>query len=389
MFKKLLTFAAAFALTVSGYVAAVELRADHPDTYVVKKGDTLWDIAKRFLSEPWLWPEIWQANPQIENPHLIYPGDEISLAYLSGRPVLNVKKLSPEVRREKLDAIQTVPLADIESFLRRYHIMSEEEKDALPYVLGVEEGRLYGTSGYMVYARGGNLQEGDKVAIARPTVRYAKHPHPHTGYPRLRRDEWTMQHGLRPKPSGMEWAYYAASDNGFEVLGWELVELTEGTVTRSGDPSSILLSAQGVEVQKGDVILPKNEHPFDLTFMPHAPRSIPEHLRIMAMTDRVQYGGRNDVIALSAGSEDGIDNGTVFSIYSPGEVVRDEVRHKQRLVSSMPSRKVELPADFVGHAMVFKTFDKVSYALIMDGIRPAQLEDELRAPVRLQQVAQR
>lgn len=383
MFKKFLTFAAAFALTISGYVAAVDLRADHPDTYVVKKGDTLWDIAKRFLDEPWLWPEIWQANPQIDNPHLIYPGDEISLAYLSGRPVLNVKKLSPQVRRQQLDAINTVPLADIESFLRRYHIMSEEEKDALPYVLGVEEGRMYATSGFLVHVRGGDFKEGDKVAIARPTVRYAIHPQPNTAFPRIRRDEWTMQHGARPKTSGIEWAYYAASDNGFEVLGWELIEITQGTVTRSGDPSSILLSAQGIEVQKGDVILPIDDQPFDLTFMPHAPRSIPEHLRIMALTDRIQYGGRNDVIALSAGSDDGIDNGTVFSIYHPGEVLRDDIRHKQRLVASLPSNKVEMPADFVGHVMVFRTFDKVSYGLIMDGIRPAQLNDELRAPARL------
>ena len=383
MLKKLLTFVAAFALTISGYVAAVDLRADHPDIYVVKKGDTLWDIAKRFLNEPWLWPEIWQANPQIENPHLIYPGDEISLAYLSGKPVLNVTKRSPEVRRSKIDAINTIPLAEIEGFLKRYHIMSEEEKDALPYVMGVEEDRLYASSGHLVYVRGGNFKEGDRVAIARPTVRYAIHPQPATAYPRIRRDECNMRDGLRPKTSGIEWAYYAASDNGFEVLGWEMVEITEGRVTRGGDPSSILLSAQGIEVQKGDVILPKDDHPYDLTFQPHAPKSIPEHLRIMAMTDRVEYGGRRDVVALSAGSNDGIDNGTVFSIYHPGPVVRDDVRHKQRLAASLPGNKVQLPADFVGHVMIFRTFDKVSYGLIMDGIRPAQMEDELRAPVKL------
>lgn len=383
MFKKLLTFAAALLLTLCGYATAVDLRADHPDIYVVKKGDTLWDIAARFLSEPWLWPEIWQANPQIENPHLIYPGDEISLAYLSGRPVLQVTKRSPEIRRTALDPIDSVPLSDIEGHLKRAHVLSEEEKDHLPYVVGLEEGRLRSTSGQLVYIRGGDFKSGDRVALARPTVRYAIHPHPATDFPRIRRDEWTAADGIRPRISGIEWAYYAASDNGFDVLGWELIEFAEGTVIQEGDVSSVLLSAEGSEAKTGDLILPIDDEPFDLRFQPHAPKSIPDHLRILAITDRHQYAGPRDVIALSAGSNDGIDNGTVFSIYRPGEVVRDEVKNGNRLIASLPSRKVQLPGDFVGHVMVFRTFDKVSYGLIMDGIRPARLEDELRAPERL------
>src|SRR5215207_3638832 len=87
MLKKLLAVSAATLLTLASYVAAVELRADHPDTYTVQRGDTLWDIASRFLGEPWLWPEIWQANPQVENPHLIYPGDVLSLVYIDGNRI--------------------------------------------------------------------------------------------------------------------------------------------------------------------------------------------------------------------------------------------------------------------------------------------------------------
>jgi hypothetical protein len=382
MLKKLLTVVAAAALTFGGWVAAVELRADHPDTYVVKKGDTLWDIAARFLDEPWLWPEIWQANPQIENPHLIYPGDVISLAYLSGKPSISVTKRSPEVRRTAVDPIETVPLSEIEGFLKRSHVFDEEPKN-LPYVLALEENRLRSSSGQLVYVRGGDFEPGQQVAFARPTVRYAIHPQPNTDYPRIKRDPWSARDGLTPQTSGIEWAYYAASDNGFEVLGWEVIEVASGMVTRSGDPASVLISAEGHEVKAGDLVMPKNSLPHDLTFRPHAPKSVPEHLRILAITDRGMYGGPRDVIAISGGARDGIDNGTVFAIYHPGDVVLDDIKHKQRLAARLPSNKVQLPADFVGHVMVFRTFDKVSYGLVMDGIRPVRIEDSLRSPNRL------
>ncbi len=384
MLKKLLTVVAVAALTFGSWVMAVELRADHPDTYVVQKGDTLWDIAGRFLNEPWLWPEIWQANPQIANPHLIYPGDVISLAYLAGgRPTLGISKRSPQIRREQIEAIQAVPLSEVEGFLKRAHVLEDGEQEDLPYVVGLEEGRLRSASGQLAYVRGGDYAAGDKVSFVRPTVRFARHPHPATDFPRLKRDPWSARDGLSPQTSGIEWAYYAASDNGFEVLGYEVIEIATGTVMRAGDPSSILLSAEGSEVKAGDLVMPFDDMPFDLSFMPHPPKSMPEHLRILAMTDRGLYGGPRDVVAISAGARDGIDNGTVFAIYHPGEVVHDDIKHGNRLVASLPKNKVQLPDDFVGHVMVFRTFDKVSYGLIMDGIRQARLEDELRAPGRL------
>jgi hypothetical protein len=372
MLKKLLTVVAAAALTFGGWVMAVELRADHPDTYVVKKGDTLWDIAARFLNEPWLWPEIWQANPQIANPHLIYPGDVISLAYLSGgQPSLGISKRSPQVRREQIEPVQAVPLSEIEGFLTRTRVLDDGAQDELPYVVGLEEGRLRSASGQLVYLRGGDFSRGDKVAFVRPSVRFAVHPQPATSFPRLKRDPWNARDGLNSQTSGIE------------VLGWEVIEVARGVVTRSGDPSSALISAEGMEVRAGDLVLPAEDMPFDLSFMPHPPKAMPEHLRILAVTDRAVYAGPRDVVAISAGARDGIDNGTVFAIYHPGETIKDDVRHGNRLAASLPKNQVQMPDDFVGHVMVFRTFDKVSYGLIMDGIRSARLEDELRAPGQL------
>ena len=384
MLKKLLTLCAATLLTLASVGAAVELSDDHPDTYVVQRGDTLWDIAGRFLDSPWLWPEIWQANPQIENPHLIYPGDVLSLAYLGGRQVLQVTRRSPEVRRSALDAIPAIPLSDIEAFLKRLHVLDREDYERLPYVVGLEENRLRSAAGQVAYVRGlRGAEPGQMFAVVRPTVRYAVHPHPATDEPRLRRDPWTAGEGARTYESGRVWAYFAASDNGFEILGYEVVEIAAGQLTRDGDPGTLLLANDGREVKTGDLLLPIDPMPFDLTFHPHAPDHIPADMRVLAVADGVFYGGPRDVVALSAGARDGVENGQVYAIYHPGDRIRDEVRHPNRISGNLPSRKVQLPDEFVGHVMVFRTFDKVSYGLIMDGIRPARIEDVLRHPVDL------
>src|SRR5207342_3620146 len=145
MFKRLRTVCAVACLTVATYAAAVEMRGDHPDTYVVKKGDTLWDIAGRFLKRPWLWPEVWQANPQIQNPHLIYPGDVISLAYLDRVAV------QPGARAEA--PITGVPLSEVAPFLK--NIRAVDDFHDYPYVVGLE-----------------GVAPGTRYAVVRPTVEY-------------------------------------------------------------------------------------------------------------------------------------------------------------------------------------------------------------------------
>jgi hypothetical protein len=383
MFKKLLAVCAATLLTVATYAAAVELREDHPDTYVVQKGDTLWDIAARFLNEPWLWPEIWQANPQVENPHLIYPGDVLSLAYLGdGRPSLAVKR-SPEVRRTRDDAIDAIPLSEIEPFLRSTHVLSEDEYKGLPYVVGLEEGRLRAAEGQVAYVRGAEFSPGQRWAVVRPTVRFAIDADPedpedvHTF-----RDDWDATNGVRPQKVGVQWARHIGDGDGYQVLGYEVVEMAQGVVTVEGDPGTLLITPGGRDVAVGDLLLPYDPHPYDLTFYPHARDGVPPYFRVLAMTDRLEYGGPRDVVALSAGARDGVENGQVYSIWRPGELVRDEIAHKPRFAANLKKNKVRLPDEFVGHVMVFRTFEKVSYGLVMDGIRPTKIEDELKPPVR-------
>jgi hypothetical protein len=379
MLKKLLAVSAAMLLTLASYVAAVELRDDHPDTYVVQKGDTLWDIAARFLNEPWLWPEIWQANPQVENPHLIYPGDVLSLAYLGGRPTL-VRK-SPAVRRLD-DPIDAIPLAEIEPFLRKAHVLDEDAYKSMPYVVGLEEGRLRGAEGQLAYARGADFVPGQTWAIVRPTLVYSGHVHRAGREAELRREDWNAETGHDARGLGFEWAYHIPNDHPYVVLGYEVLEMTQAVVTREGDPATLLITPGGREAKVGDLLMPYDPQPYDLTFYPHAMEQVPADLRILAQTDRVNYGGPRDVIAISAGAAEGVENGHVFAIYRPGDLVEDRVAFKQPINRKLRKNKVQLPDEFVGHVMVFRTFDHVSYGLIMDAIKPAKLNDRLKSPLR-------
>ena len=352
-------------LTIATYAMAADIRGDHPDTYVVQKGDTLWDIAGRFLEKPWLWPEIWQANPQVANPHLIYPGDVLSLVYLDGEP--RVTATGPRVG----EAINTIPLADIEPFLKQFTVVDEVE--SLPYVVGLEEERLYSTAGQLVYVRGlGGAQPGQIVDIARPVNLFGagKGRHGPGLSPLDFRGDIGHSHWVAP-PAG----YREATG---VKLGYELQIHATGEVTQvQGDTAVVVLRDEGREIRVGDRVLMPEAQPYDLQFMPRAPDVIPGHGRILAVADGIQAGPRV-VVALNLGARDGIRNGHVFSVWHDAPDRGDLVRNKVHVIDH--AGKLDMPDDFLGHLMVFRTFDKVSYALVMDGIRPIRQGDILKHP---------
>ena len=171
MLKRTLAVLAGILFSASVFALdADDLRPDHPDSYTVVQGDTLWDIAGRFLNNPWQWPEIWQANDQIKNPHLIYPGDVISLIYVDGKPMLtrglagqrpSNEKLSPRVRdMGGRRAVGPIPLDELRPFLEHTRVLTEADADALPYVVGNEETRLRTTDLGLVYVRGIDARPG-------------------------------------------------------------------------------------------------------------------------------------------------------------------------------------------------------------------------------------
>ena len=371
MLKQLRTVAAVAMLTVTTYAVAVEMNGTHPDTYVVRKGDTLWDISARFLKKPWLWPEIWQANPQVKNPHLIYPGDVLSLAYLD--------RVTAQAGPRQEAPITGVPLSDVEPFLRNLNVVDSFED--LPYVVGLEDNRLRASSGQKAYVVGLDAaQPGQRYMVVRPTVRFAQ-PKP---------TEDLDSRGKVTPGSGNLWSSYVATSDRTEVLGYELAKVNVGTLTQvaSGDveASTLQLEDSGSEVRRGDRLMPVQINPYDLQFIPHAPATAtaPGQLRVLAVTDTFTSGGPRDVIAISGGAREGINNGTVFSIWRNGSHVSDRMHSpgSSRADDAMKAGagRVSLPDEYAAHAMVFRTFDKVSYALIMEGTKPARLGYELKHP---------
>ena len=364
-------------LVVGTYAASAQLREGHPDTYVVKRGDTLWDIAGRFLQKPWLWPEIWQANPQIKNPHLIYPGDVISLAYLDRVGV------TPGPRDEA--PINAVPLSEVEAYLRDLRVVQSFRE--LPYVVGIEEDRTRYTRGRMVYVKGlEGASVGQRYAIVRPTVRYV----------RLKEARGTESNQVRDYDYrgrhvpgyGWGWSESSANETG-EELGHELYKVNAGAVTRlpEGDVevTTVLLDSQEVEVRVGDRLIPVDAQPYDLQFFPHPPKQAidPDRVRVLAVANSLTSGGTRDVVAISAGSADGIDNGTVLSLWRQGSNVVDRVESSilSRGEESVPrGQRVRLPDEYASHVMIFRTFENVSYGLIMESAAPTRVGYRARHP---------
>ncbi len=378
--RGLRTMLAAALLTVATYAAAVELRGDHPDSYVVKRGDTLWDISARFLKKPWLWPEIWQANPQIKNPHLIYPGDVISLAYLdrvAARVQAGERTASP---------VNAVPLEEIEPFLRDTRMVSSV--DNLPYVVGLEENRLRAVRGHVAYVKGlEGVAPGQRYLVVRPEKRYRIVERAGLCCDLFQSQDLDARG--RPGPDdGTLWSNAVFPSKNTEFMGYELVTQTTGTVTRGEvggiQASTLLLDNEGRDVRVGDRLVPVEAQPYDLQFFPHPPRQQAKYgrLTVMSVADRYTTGGTRDVIAISGGAREGIDNGTVFSLWRRGDSVSDRVKDGLDRDEDVTlfENKVRLPDEFAGHAMVFRTFDNVSYALVMSSIKPVRVGYELKHP---------
>ena len=392
MLKKALSIVAALLFTASVSAAGPEVRTDHPDSYVVVKGDTLWDISGKFLKNPWYWPEIWQANPQIENPHLIYPGDVISLVYIDGEPRLLVNgsppsesDVGPKIREENQeDAIPPLPLSEIRSFLTRPRILSDEEIESAPYITAVEENRVIASNRQVIYARRmpGDIAVGQKWVVVRPTVVYSemsdgwlwnKDKH-------YEATPWSASDQFHWTPG--QWYYDSRSD----VLAREVVEIGIAAVTVIGDPATLYVTYTDIELRKGDLLLPKDTSPLPLNFYPHAPKGVPENTRVIGIAGEFDYGGPGNVVVISKGAQDGIEVGEVYSLYQPGETVVDEVAYppgSSRALFNPRDKLVTLPDEFVGHTMIFRTFDRISYGLVVNGVKVIHLGDRVKEPTEL------
>ncbi|MGD8931231.1 MAG: LysM peptidoglycan-binding domain-containing protein, partial [Chromatiales bacterium] len=322
----------------------VELNPSHPERYTVVQGDTLWDISAKFLHSPWLWPEVWYVNPQIENPHLIYPGDQILLSYQDGKPILTLQrgrpqgqedKLSPKVRATPLeDAIPTIPIDAIAQFLTRPYVLNKDKLDKSPYVVHFLDDHIVGGAGISLYARSIEQPKPSRYALVRPG-----------------------------KP-------YQDPDSG-EILGYQGTYVGMAELLRTGDPAKLLIISSEIEALIGDRLTKVDEESPIVNFQPRAPET--EILgRIISVLNGVTQIGQYNVVVLNKGSADGLEAGHVLEILQGGNKIRDLVLGH--------GAKVTLPLEDAGHLMVFRSFDRVSFALVMDATKPLHVLDWVRTP---------
>ncbi len=314
----------------------------HPDQYVVQPGDTLWDISALFLQDAWYWPEIWQINPQVANPHLIYPGDILSLAYdASGQPFIQlergvVERLSPRVRVEQLeDAIPTIPTELVRAFLSRAAVIEQSQLADLPYIVAHPEG-LLGSAGQDVYVRGASEPVGSIYDIV------------HLGNALIDPDD-------------------------DEVLGYEGLYVGQGRVERTGDPATVLLTATAREARRGDYLL-ETEEAGPANYFPRAPGGQVDG-RIISVIDGLSLVGQYQVVVLNRGATHGLEAGHVLRAFKAGRLVDDEVAQ-----TSLRTEKVQLPDEPAGTMMVFRIFDRMSYALVMEATSDIRVLDTVRNP---------
>ncbi len=315
------------------------LKSNHPDNYAVRRGDTLWGIAQKFLNNPWLWPEIWHVNPDIENPHLIYPGDIIKLIYINGKPKLIVDyprdvKLSPSIRVEPLDeAIPAIPLDAIAAFLSESRVVSEEEYEEAAYVVAGGSGHLILGAGDRLYARG---KLDPEVAI----------------------------YGIYRKGD----VYIDPESK--EILGYQAMDIGSGKVVANQDDiNTLAVTRTTQEVRIADRLLPNKEHKINSTFYPSAPAEDINGL-ILAVEGGVTQIGNMDIVGINRGLRDNLEVGNILAVYKKGLLVRDRVA----------GGKVRLPEERAGLVMVFRTFEKMSYAIVLNANRPIAVLDTVKNP---------
>lgn len=335
---------------------AIQLAADAPDRHTVVKGDTLWGIAGLFLKEPWRWPEIWQINKaEIKNPHLIYPGDIVYLDRSGatprlrvGRPVdgssasgngrggNGVSRLEPMVRATTLKdaAIPSISLNAIKAFINRPLIVEKDTLKDAPRVLATRDsGRIYVGNADQIYVRGIPADSEIKT--------------------------WHVYRPARP----------LVDPTTRKTLALESMHLGTVEMERQGDISLMKVKSLSEEITDGDRLVEATEDQ-NINFVPHAPITDDLKGQIISIYRGVSMVGVNSVVAINLGESQGVDNGTVLKIEHTGRTVKD--REKGDMV--------RLPNEEVGQMMIFRTFDKVAYGLVLSASRPIQIGDTVANP---------
>ncbi|OIR02528.1 LysM domain/BON superfamily protein [mine drainage metagenome] len=380
MFRHIITLLMFCCLSFNINAQEVTLKENHPDRHVVVKGDTLWDISATFLKDPWQWPKVWQLNrSQIKNPHLIYPGDVVFLDYSSGQPQLRLLRetvtLQPGAIVEPLEktAIPTISLSVIAPFLSQPLIIEKDQLVNSPRIIAAQEDRVALSPGTRIYIN--KIEEGD----------------------------------------GLNWFIYRPAGNLIdpdtnEVLGVEATYLGDAKITKYGEPASADITKAKEEIFTKDRLIPSGDE-VTTNFVPHAPETNIVG-RIINIYGGIADAGPESIVSINRGSADGLEVGHVLAINRYGRIIKDpeaiEDSSKPKLKElnfdikrdadgkkiinfkkdtqratgklALEPGMVKLPDERIGLLMVFRVFDRVSYALVMQASQPINKLDSVNTP---------
>ena len=335
------------------------LKANAPNVYIVKKGDTLWDISKKFLKNPYRWREIWASNKHVKNPHWIFPGDRLLMCTYNGRPIIgkdegdgcdgiirrfsdNTITLQPQVRVESLNnSIPVISLDSIKNWLERATVLSPESIKNTPYVVGAKDERVLAGKGQNIYLRGQGLEIGQRYGVYREDEPYT----------------------------------FIGADGKKIHAGVELVQVASGIASRQEKDMTTLeiTDSYSAEIRRGYRVLPEQDAMLPTLFYPVAANEVTEGGKIIRVQGSIGSAAVRSVVTIDRGSLNGVQSGHVFSVNQAGQIVKDPVTHK----------KVQLPSERVGSIMVFKTFDHLSYAYVLESELPINVGSLITPPVMM------
>ncbi len=379
MFRPIITLLMLCCLSLQALAQEVTLNPNHPQKHVVIKGDTLWGISAKFLKDPWLWPKVWKFNrTQIKNPHLIYPGDVIVLDLSSGQPELKLLRetvnLNPGIIEEPLDkaAIPTIPLNIIAPFLSQPLVIEKDQLADAPRIVATQDNRVVISPGTKVYVN------------------------------RIGEDE------------GIDWFVYRPGDalidpDTKETLGTEAIYLGNAKISKFGEPATGKITKAKQEIYVKDRLVASGDE-IMTNYVPHAPDSEIK-ARIIRIYGGVAEAGPQSIVTLNKGTNDGVEIGHVLAIYRAGRVIKDPEFDKDKSAAqaklkalnfevsedndgkpivnfekpkneglALEPGMIKLPDERIGLLMVFRTFERVSYALIMQVTDPVNVLDTASTP---------
>jgi hypothetical protein len=353
--------------SMNTWAADIAVKPNHPDQYTVVKNDTLWDISGKFLQHPWQWPQLWNQNKQIKNPDLIYPGDTIYFSMVNGKPQLNLTrnpqsqfattcilkeedykngrkdfaltkdgKLKPCIRESEIEQpIKLIPFHEIAKYLSSPKVVGENELNLHPYVVDIADEHIVAGAGDKLYVRAITQPETQEYMVYRTGSTF-----------------------INPDTQ--------------EILGYEAKYIANATLQQTGDPATLMITKSSSEIRLGDRVMPYTEDDVSLNYFARPP-DLPIKGSIISVINGVSQIGINNVVVIDKGRLDGLLPGHELDIYQNRGIARDPY-------STIKGDAVQLPNELAGMLMVFRTFDRVSYALVMEATGALHVLDRVQTP---------